>query len=129
MTKSSLAMATSTFFLYGTLKRGHAGHGLIAAQEFLGEARTAPQYRLYDRGRFPCLVEDRVRGISVRGEIWRVADSLIAKLDEWEDVPHLFVRRTIDVPGVPAPVFAYIYHGDVAGMRNCGASWSASRER
>src|SRR5438128_6813847 len=104
MTTSGLGMATSTFFFYGTLKRGHPSNRLIAGQELLGEAQTAPHYRLYDSGSFPCLVEDDARGVAVRGEIWRVDDSLIAKLDEWEGVPHLFVRHKVDVPGVPPPI-------------------------
>src|SRR5437868_520360 len=78
---SGLGMATSTLFLYGTLKRGHPSNALIAGQEFLGEVQTAPHYRLYDSGPFPCLVEDRPRGVAVRGEIWRVDDGLLAKLD------------------------------------------------
>jgi gamma-glutamylcyclotransferase (GGCT)/AIG2-like uncharacterized protein YtfP len=116
-------MATSTLFFYGTLKRGSPSNGLIAGQQFLGEARTAPHYRLYVSGPFPCLVEDHARGVSVRGEIWRVNDSLLAKLDEWEEVPHLFARRKIDVADVSPPVFAYFYQGDVAGMRDCGDHW------
>jgi gamma-glutamylcyclotransferase (GGCT)/AIG2-like uncharacterized protein YtfP len=116
-------MAISTFFFYGTLKRGQRSNGLLAGQEFVGETRTAPHYRLYDSGPFPCLVEDHARGIAVRGELWRIDDGLLDKLDAWEDVPHVFVRREIDVPGVSPPVFGYIYQGKVTGMRDCDDHW------
>jgi gamma-glutamylcyclotransferase (GGCT)/AIG2-like uncharacterized protein YtfP len=119
-------MATSTFFFYGTLKRGQRSNGLLAGQEFLGEARTAPHYRLYDSGAFPCLVEDHAQGVAVRGELWRIDDSLVAKLDEWEDVPHAFLRGEIDVPGVSPPVFAYLYRREVSGLSDCGDSWPPS---
>ena len=124
----SLEMATNTLFLYGTLKRGQANNSLIAGQEFLGPARTAPGYRLYDSGPFPCLVEDRQRGVAVRGELWEVEESLLPKLDEWEEVPRLFVRGKIDVPGVSTPVFAYLYQGDLAGMKDSGDHWPSEPE-
>ena len=122
-------MATTTLFIYGTLKRGHPNNSLIAGQEFVGEAQTAPHYRLYDSGPFPCLVEDRQGGVAVRGEIWRVEESLLPRLDEWEEVPRLFVRRIIDVPGVSTPVFAYLYQGEVTGLEDSGDHWPPLTER
>jgi gamma-glutamylaminecyclotransferase len=110
-------------FVYGTLKRGLRNHVLLAGQQFEGVARTLPHYRLVDRGPYPCMVEDQQRGVAVQGEIWRVDGDTLARLDELEDVPRLFARRQVDVAGMSAPVFAYLYQGDVAGMKDCGDRW------
>lgn len=113
----------TTIFIYGTLKRGRRNNDLLAGQHFQEEARTLPHYRLYNSGPYPCLVEDRRRGVAVRGEIWRVEETALARLDELEDVPRLFVRREIRVEGVSTTVFAYLYQGDVSGMEDCGDCW------
>jgi gamma-glutamylcyclotransferase (GGCT)/AIG2-like uncharacterized protein YtfP len=71
-------------------------------------------------------VEDRRRGVAVQGEIWRVDENTLARLDELEGVPCLFIRREIDVAGISTPIFAYLYQGDVAGMKDCGGRWPPS---
>jgi len=115
-------------FVYGTLKRGLRNHALLAGQQFEGVARTLSHYRLYDSGPHPCLVEDRGHGYAVQGEIWRVDDCTLARLDEFEDVPGLFVRRQIEIAGISTPVFAYLYQGNVAGMKDCGERWQSAAQ-
>lgn len=110
-------------FVYGTLKRGQRSHGLLRGQEFVADAETAPGYRLYDQGRYPCLVEDPQRGVAVQGELWRVEAAALARLDAYEGAPDLFERREVQVRGVREPVRAYFYRGDVRGFRDCGGSW------
>ncbi len=110
-------------FVYGTLKRGLRNNELLAGEQFLREARTLPIYRLYDGGPYPCLVEDQPQGLAIRGEIWCVNETTLARLDEFEGVPHLFVRREIGVEGSATPVFAYLYEGDVSRMKDCGDCW------
>ncbi len=110
-------------FVYGTLKRGQRNNGFLAGQEFRGAAQTLPRYHLVNNGAHPCLVEDLDQGVAVQGEIWCVDEDTLARLDEFEEVPRLFDRRTIDLTGISAPVFAYFYQGDTAGMKNCGDCW------
>src|SRR5262245_3159317 len=110
-------------FVYGTLKRRQKRHGLLAGQELLGEARTQARYRLYDRGSYPCLVEDFERGTAVEGEVWRVSEQVLRKLDEVEGVPELYCRKDIVLVDYPPPVQAYFFKGDVTGLRECGARW------
>src|SRR5262245_38482189 len=106
-------------FVYGTLKRSQKRHALLAGQEFLGEAKTQASYRLYDRGPYPCLVEDADLGTAVEGEVWRVSEQVLRKLDEVEGVPDLYCRREIMLADFPRPVQAYFFKGDVAGLRDC----------
>jgi gamma-glutamylcyclotransferase (GGCT)/AIG2-like uncharacterized protein YtfP len=117
-------MAKTTIFVYGTLKRGFSNHSLLAGQEFAGEAQTLPSYRLYHNGSHPCLVDDQEQGVAVQGELWRVDEGFLAKLDEFEEVPHTFVRRLVAIAGYAGPVFAYFYQGDVSALQDCGSCWS-----
>jgi gamma-glutamylcyclotransferase (GGCT)/AIG2-like uncharacterized protein YtfP len=110
-------------FFYGTLKRNGRSHALLAGQRFVGEARTAPRYRLYDWGPHPCLVEDAAHGIAVFGEVWEVTPAVLAALDAYEGVPGLFDRRPIVLERPGAPVETYLYQGNVAGLPDCGPVW------
>lgn len=110
-------------FVYGTLKRGLSACRLLDGQEFLGEARTVPAYRLYDLGPHPALVADAARGQVVYGELWCVDDATLARLDEYEGPPNLFARQEIAVEGATGSVQAYLYQGDVSGLPECGERW------
>jgi gamma-glutamylaminecyclotransferase len=114
---------TSLLFVYGTLKRGQRSHHLLLGQEFLGEARTVPVYRLYDAGLFPVLVDDRANGVAVQGEVWRVDEVVLKRLDEWEGVPELYSRRPVVLEKDAGPVCAYFFNGDVAAYADCGRRW------
>src|SRR5690242_2147493 len=92
--------ARTRVFVYGTLKRGQRNHRLLAGQHFEGEAATRPLYRLYDLGRYPCLVEDPANGLAVCGEVWSVDQATLRRLDELEGVPVLFSRKDIALAGV-----------------------------
>ena len=104
-------MAKVLLFVYGTLKRGGRGHHLLADEEFLGETHTLPLYRLYDCGDYPGLVRDIKRGVPIQGEVWRVSEAVVHRLDKYEEVPRLFRRAAIVLAGWTEPVMGYFYHG------------------
>jgi gamma-glutamylaminecyclotransferase len=120
-------MAGTQVFLYGTLKRGQRNHRLLAGQRFLGEATTAPHYRLYDCGRYPCLVDVGANGVAVKGEVWEVGAEVLARLDAYEEVPQLYTRHEIELVDQRFPVLAYFYNGDVTGFTDCGGQWPRTR--
>jgi gamma-glutamylaminecyclotransferase len=107
-------MAT-VLFVYGTLRRGHRNHPRIAGQVFLGDAATAPRYRVLALGPYPGLVPDDAAGVVVPGELWAVSDGRLAELDKFEGVPDLFDRRPVAVAGRDDQVFAYFWNGPVPG--------------
>jgi gamma-glutamylcyclotransferase (GGCT)/AIG2-like uncharacterized protein YtfP len=119
-------MDRPTLFFYGTLKRGGRSHHLLAGQEFVCAAQTLPCYRLYENGRYPCLVHDPKEGRAIHGELWRVDEAALHRLDAYEGVPNLFQRQPIQVVGTNSPVWTYVYQGEIAGMRDSGNCW---RER
>jgi gamma-glutamylaminecyclotransferase len=114
---------TILLFVYGTLKRGCHNNRLLTGQRYVGEAVTVPHYRLYDLGSYPAMVEDRTGGLAVRGELWEVSEGCLAALDEYEDVPILYVRRRIAVDGVNSPVETYLYRQAIPPGVRSGNSW------
>ena len=76
---------TFELFVNGTLMRGLALHGNLAGAEFVGEARTAPIYRLYSIGdRHPGMFEVADGGVAVAGEIYRVPDEVWRRVEAGE---------------------------------------------
>ncbi|HLN30712.1 MAG TPA: gamma-glutamylcyclotransferase family protein [Gemmataceae bacterium] len=119
-----MTMGKTALFVYGTLKRGFSNHAMLAGQEFVGAARTLPRYRLLDHGPHPCLVEAVQAGRSIRGEIWNVDAATLDRLDEFEEVDHLFSRREIALVDTSTTVYAYFYRGDATGLPDCLDWWS-----
>ena len=109
-------------FVYGTLKRGGQNFRLIADQQFLGAATTAPRYRVFDLGPHPGLIRDEVTGLAVHGELFAVNECCLAELDEFEEVPGPFVRERIEVAGYE-DVWAYYLNKPVPEGAKSGARW------
>ena len=77
-------------FVNGTLMRGLALHRNLAGAEFLGEAKTAPIYRLYSiDDRHPGMFEVTEDGVAVAGEIYRVPDDVWRRVEAGEP-PNLY---------------------------------------
>jgi gamma-glutamylcyclotransferase (GGCT)/AIG2-like uncharacterized protein YtfP len=86
-------VARTTLFVYGTLLRGEKNHHLLSRAEFLGPARTAPEFSLVEMGGYPALA--RGGTTTVHGELYVVDDSLRDELDAFEGHPSLYCRRPI----------------------------------
>ena len=115
-------VATTTLFVYGTLKRGQRNHRLIADQEFLGEVVTEPRYRVFDLGPHPGLVTDLVTGLSVKGELWAVSACCLAELDDFETGEGLWARFPVAVAG-RGGAEAYFWIGKVPMDVRSGDVW------
>ncbi len=122
-----MATGTTVLFVYGTLKRGQRNHRLLAGQQFLAEAVTEARYRLVDLGPYPGLVRDPVAGLAVRGELWAVCPTCLAELDDFEEVPRLFVREPVAVVGHAGTVFAYLLNVPVPPGVPSGDCWPLPR--
>jgi len=72
-------------FFNGTVMRGEPDHENLAGAEFLEEARTAEEYRLYSiDDRYPAMVRVERDGVTVPGELYGVPRSLWGKIEESE---------------------------------------------
>jgi gamma-glutamylcyclotransferase (GGCT)/AIG2-like uncharacterized protein YtfP len=113
-------------FVYGTLKRGGSNHALLAGQQFLGAACTAPGYILYLLGDYPGMVRAANDQAGVTGEVWLVDDACLQQLDELEGVAEgLYERAAIQLaaPLNAEPAQAYLYLRNITGRQAIGAVW------
>ena len=113
-------------FVYGTLKRGCSNHHFLAGQKFVGEARTAPGFRLFDLGSHPGMVVRADDQQGVTGEIWEIDAPCLKRLDALEGIAEDMYRRKV-VPLLPPfadrGIEGYVYPHDVKGRREVGATW------
>lgn len=100
-------------FVYGTLLRGEVNHGLLADAEHMGPHRTGPCFTLFSLGAYPGV--SRGGRTAVHGEVYRVDDAGLARLDRLEDYPRLYDRTLIPTPHGRA--WIYLYRGRVRGRR------------
>jgi gamma-glutamylcyclotransferase (GGCT)/AIG2-like uncharacterized protein YtfP len=113
-------------FVYGTLKRGFENHGFLSGQTFVGIARTAPGYALYDLAGYPGMVRKDDATDGVVGEVWMVDDECLAQLDVLECTAEgLYRREAVSLQDAPAGqrVEAYIYLQGVKDRRSLGSEW------
>jgi gamma-glutamylcyclotransferase (GGCT)/AIG2-like uncharacterized protein YtfP len=113
-------------FVYGTLKRRGSNHALLAGQTFVGEARTAPGFRLYELDGYPGMIplpEDRA---GVEGEVWSVDAAGMAELDRLEGLDEGLYRRArvpLLAPFAGPAIETYFYARSVEGRRDLGSLW------
>lgn len=115
----SVEQSNQNVFVYGTLKRGYVRHHSISQQTFLGEAKTAARYRLFDLGQYPGLIADE-SGVSIAGELFSVDEECLERLDAIEGVDHgLYSRQRVELlpPWNGQNALTYIYEQSVAGHR------------
>ena len=116
----------SLLFVYGTLKRGCCNHRHLADQKFIGVARTAPGYRLFELGGYPGLVSHPADLEGVTGEVWSVDATALRRLDDFEGVTEGLYRREplpLLAPFSDAKVDAYVFAQSIAGRRDLGCTW------
>lgn len=77
-------------FVNGTLMRGLSLHKNLESAEFLEACQTAPRYRVYSIGDVhPGMFETDADGVSVSGELYRVPDDVLQRVEAGEP-PHLY---------------------------------------
>lgn len=87
--------ARTRIFVYGTLLRGEDNHHFLRSASYLGSARTAPRFQLFDVGPYPALVDGGA--MAVVGELYEVDVETLAALDDLEDHPEVYRRTEISL--------------------------------
>ena len=113
-------------FVYGTLKRGCSNHHFIRDQKFVAEARTLPQFILYNLGGYPGMVRDEKATEGVIGEVWEVDDFCLRQLDLLEGLEVGEYERVViplEEPFDSGDVQGYVYLQDVSKAPLAGYKW------
>ncbi|EDL61777.1 gamma-glutamylcyclotransferase family protein [Gimesia maris] len=113
-------------FVYGTLKRGFCRGHHLEDQTFLSTALSAADYIMYNCGSYPGLVIDKLQGVSIHGELWRIDSQCLKLLDEVEGVAEkLYQRGSIRLiqPEIAETVEAYFFQGSVDQLPVVGNNW------
>jgi len=112
-------------FVYGTLKRGQSNHSLLERAEYLMEATTCDKFRMFHVG-FPVMMADVKDGRPVgrvRGEVYKVNESQLRRLDNLESEGQMYKRLPIHVTTKQdrlLTVLAYIGVEDFWKVRGVG---------
>jgi gamma-glutamylaminecyclotransferase len=117
---------STLLFVYGTLKRGCCNHQYLASQKFVGLARTAPGYSLYDLGGYPGIAVRADNRTGVVGEVWSVDAEALRSLDYFEGVHEGLYRREplpLQPPFEDQKVDAYVSVLPVIGRPEVGSEW------
>jgi gamma-glutamylcyclotransferase (GGCT)/AIG2-like uncharacterized protein YtfP len=78
-------------FVYGSLKRSQPEHRQLAGSPCCGEAQLRG-LALYDLGPFPMAVATDPQAL-LHGELYRLTDEQLARLDRFEGAPRLYERQ------------------------------------
>jgi len=119
-------MSPHAVFIYGTLKHGGRYHHLIADQNFVAEARTAPGFTLYQPSDYPAMVREESGREGVSGEIWEVSSACLEQLDQLEGIAEKLYER-VSIPLAPPhagrAVEAYLYLRSLKNCPHLGSTW------
>jgi gamma-glutamylcyclotransferase (GGCT)/AIG2-like uncharacterized protein YtfP len=83
-------------FVYGTLRRNHYNHDLISKADFLRDWVTPARYTMISFGFYPAVIS--VGATPIVGELYKVNDRLLERMDVLEGVPDFYQRDTIKTP-------------------------------
>jgi gamma-glutamylcyclotransferase (GGCT)/AIG2-like uncharacterized protein YtfP len=86
------ADSAALVFVYGSLKRGQPNHGELEGCPAEGEAELRG-LALYDLGPFPMAIPSQEPGSRLQGELYRVENQQLARLDRFEGAPRLYERQ------------------------------------
>jgi len=124
-------------FVYGTLLRGEANHGLLRTARTVDD-RASVRGVLYDTGDgYPALALDEASDRPVAGEVYEVDAPTLAALDELEDYfgpgdsRNLYERLEVETSGERGTYRALVYAFPRARAAACRpipqADWRAYR--
>lgn len=132
--KDDLYKGMVRVLVYGTLKHGHANHGLLeeAGAVFIGYDSVTGPYNMWDLGNIPAVMDSATGNRRIRGELWALDPEGLAALDMLEGHPHLYQRRKMwtDIHTQRAWVYMLnatnFLHEQVTETKAC--LWRASAE-
>lgn len=102
-------------FVYGTLMKGNSNYeSFLGEAEFIGEF-VAEGFALYDLGSYPGIIHSK--SDKIKGELYRINNETLKKLDRLEGEGSLYIRKSISVVNNSNEVqeaYTYIYNQGVS---------------
>lgn len=101
-------------FVYGSLRKGFSNHHFLNNSEYIGDFTSEEQFYLitYKSLSFPYLLEDleidRPKS-NIKGEIYRVNDDVLSKLDNLESNSVIYQRKKYKFLNEKNIFEAYVY--------------------
>jgi gamma-glutamylcyclotransferase (GGCT)/AIG2-like uncharacterized protein YtfP len=92
-------------FVYGSLRRSQRYHAWLRGAQFLASHVTRPGYTMLDLGPHPGVVQGGSHAVT--GEIYRVDNAMLARLDRLEDAPRQYARVLMNSPHGACWIYLY----------------------
>ena len=114
------------FFTYGTFRRGECRNDILTkfGSSFIKQTTTAPEYKLFNLGSFPGMIENG--DVSVTGELYYITEAALAMFDMIESHPSFFCRKEINLSDGTTAI-SYLYPHDVDDFRHIESGDWANR--
>ena len=74
-------MEINKVFVYGTLKKDHYNHDLLDGCELIGTAESLEKFNMINLGGFPAVLYNSDEGYKISGEIYKISDRILERLD------------------------------------------------
>ncbi len=85
-------------FVYGTLKRGFSNHYFLEDAKFIAKATTKDKFPMVNIIQaYPYIINDAGNGHNIEGELYKINEIILVKLDMLEGYPEHYDRRKITI--------------------------------
>ena len=85
-------------FVYGTLKQGFCNHYFLKNAKFIAKATTKDKFPMVNIIQaYPYIINDAGNGHNVEGELYKIDESILARLDMLEGYPDHYDRRRVTI--------------------------------
>ena len=108
-------MKTLRLFVYGNLLSGQRDHTALETAELLGVVFTEARYTLVDIDVYAALIVDGKTAI--RGELYSLDYTHLARIDKLRQVPHLFQRHRVTLADATEAECHFMSFEQVRGKR------------
>ena len=89
-------MEINKVFVYGTLKKDHYNHDLLEGSELIGTAESLAKFNMINLGGFPAVLYNSDEGYKISGEIYKISDRILERLDILEGEGTFYNRVEAD---------------------------------
>ena len=97
-------------FVYGTLKRGFSNHYFLEDAKFIAKATTKEKFPMVNIIQaYPYIINDVGNGHNVEGELYKIDDVILGKLDVLEGYPEHYDRCRVAILAEKQEYRAIVY--------------------